>query len=64
MGFYNIAINEKLVDLLVGLGVDLTGRLIDPFPALLEYNLVKDYMRQLKKLGYTSEGRIIDTSLY
>ncbi len=65
-GLYSVAINEKLVDLLAGLGVDMSlpGRLIEPSPSLLEYNLVKDYLMQLKKLRYSSEGRIIDTSLY
>jgi hypothetical protein len=29
---------------------------------LFEFNLVKDYMRELRHLHYTSEGRIIDVA--
>jgi 2',3'-cyclic-nucleotide 2'-phosphodiesterase (5'-nucleotidase family) len=61
-GMYTIALNEKLLVFLAGLGLDLTGRVVDPMPDLLEFNLVKDYMRKLNHLRYASEGRIIDTS--
>ncbi len=61
-GVYTIALNEKLLEFLAGLGLNLTGRVVDPVPDLLEFNLVKDYMRKLNHLRYTSEGRIIDTS--
>jgi 5'-nucleotidase len=62
--FYAIALNEKLLEFLAALGIDMTvpGRVIDPYPDLLEFNLAEDYMRQLNHLKYTSEGRIIDTS--
>lgn len=61
-GWYTIALNEKLLEFLAGLGLDLTGRVVDPVPDLLEFNLVRDYMKKLNHLTYTSEGRIIDTS--
>jgi len=65
-GIYTIALNEKLLEFLEGLlkaqGSDLSGRVVDPMPDLMEFNLVKNYMKKLKKLRYTSEGRIIDTS--
>ncbi len=60
---YTIALNEKLLDFLASLGLDLTGRITDPSPDLLEFNLVRDYMKKLNHLSYTSEGRIIDTSI-
>jgi 5'-nucleotidase len=59
---YTIALNEKLVEFLEGMGIDLTGRIVDPVPDLMEFNLVKNYMKRLNHLRYTSEGRIIDTS--
>jgi 5'-nucleotidase / UDP-sugar diphosphatase len=59
---YRIALNEKLLELLAGLGLDLTGRVTDPSPDIFEFNLVKDYMSRLNHLAYTSEGRIIDTA--
>jgi hypothetical protein len=40
----------------------LSGNIIDPSPDIFEFNLVKDYMRRLNHLAYTSEGRIIDTA--
>jgi 5'-nucleotidase/UDP-sugar diphosphatase len=61
---YTIALNEKLLEFLGSLGIDLTGRVVDPSPDLLEFNLVRDYMRKVNHLEYTSEGRVIDTSLY
>jgi 2',3'-cyclic-nucleotide 2'-phosphodiesterase (5'-nucleotidase family) len=60
---YTIALSEQLLGFLAGLGLDLTGRVEDPIPAIMEFNLVKDYMKNLKRLKYKSEGRIIDTSL-
>ena len=66
-GLYRIALNEKLLELLAGLltarEIDITGRIVDPSPELLEFNVVKEYMNGLNHLRYTSEGRIIDTSI-
>ena len=59
---YRIALNEKLLEVLAGLGLDLTNRIVDPTPALFEFNVVKEYMNELNHLQYTSEGRIIDTA--
>ncbi len=54
---YWVAMNEQLVGLMESLG-------LVPFAevetGLSEYTLVRDFMRQLKFLSYTSEGRIID----
>ena len=61
-GMYRIALNEKLLEVLAGLGLDLTYRIVDPTPALFEFNAVKEYMNELNHLQYTSEGRIIDTA--
>ncbi len=55
---YRVALNEKLTDLLRGLGLDLTGRLVST--DLLEFNLVKAHMKNLNHLQPTSEGRIFD----
>ena len=60
---YRIALNEKLLELLAGLGLDLTGRVVHPSPDLFEFNIVKEYMNGLNHLRYTSEGRIIDTAV-
>jgi len=62
--FYAVALNEKLLDFLAGLGIDMTmpGRLVDPSPDLFEFRLAEEYMNRLNHLRYTSEGRIIDTS--
>jgi hypothetical protein len=58
-GMYWVAMNEQLVSLLGSLG-------LEPFAVeetgLFEYNLVRNFMRQLRFLTYTSEGRIIDTA--
>lgn len=62
-GTYAVALNEKLLAFLGTLGIDTTGRVVDPCPDLMEFNLVKDYMRKLNHLRYCSEGRIIDTSI-
>ena len=62
--FYAVALNEKLLDLLAGLGIDMTlpGRVVDPSPDLFEFSLAEEYMNRINHLKYTSEGRIIDTS--
>ena len=56
-GLHWVAMNEQLAALLASLG-------FVPFAeeetGLSEYNLVRNFMRQLKFLSYTSEGRIID----
>jgi hypothetical protein len=57
---YQIALNEKLLELLAGLGLKLTGRIVNPSPDLLEFNIVKEHMNGLNHLKNTSEGRIID----
>jgi len=65
-GLYRIALNEKLLEVLAGLlaanGIDVTERVVDPSPDLLEFNVVKEYMNGLNHLKYTSQGRIIDTA--
>jgi 5'-nucleotidase/UDP-sugar diphosphatase len=61
-GLYRIALNEKLLEVLAGLGLDLAGRIVHPSPDLLEFTVVKEYMNGLNHLEYTSEGRIIDTA--
>ncbi len=54
---YWVAMNEQLVSLLGSLG-------LVPFAeqetGLFEYNLVRDFMQQLRFLTYASEGRIVD----
>jgi 5'-nucleotidase / UDP-sugar diphosphatase len=57
---YRLAVNERIVALLSSLGVDVSGRVEGT--GLFEFNLVKDYMRELRHLHYTSEGRIIDVA--
>ncbi|MCK4644713.1 MAG: 5'-nucleotidase C-terminal domain-containing protein [Candidatus Aminicenantes bacterium] len=59
-GFYWVALNEQIVSFLgsmglVPLAIEVTN--------LFEYDLVRDYMKKLKKLKYKSEGRIIDRAL-
>jgi len=63
--FYAVALNERLLDFLAGLGIDMTlpGRVVDPSPDLFEFSLVEAYMNGLNHLRYTSEGRIIDTAM-
>jgi 2',3'-cyclic-nucleotide 2'-phosphodiesterase (5'-nucleotidase family) len=59
-GLYWVAMNERVVELLGSFGLE---PIYDVIPTgLFEYELVHDYMRELKKLTYTSEGRIIDTA--
>jgi 5'-nucleotidase len=62
-GSYRIALNEKLLEVLAGLDLDLAGRIVNPSPDLFEFEVVKEYMNRLNHLRYTSEGRIIDTAL-
>jgi 2',3'-cyclic-nucleotide 2'-phosphodiesterase (5'-nucleotidase family) len=59
---YRIALNEKLLEMLAGLVPNLDGRIVNPSPDLLEFNVVKEYMNEVNHLQYTSEGRIIDTA--
>lgn len=56
-GVYWVAMNEQLVSLLGSLGLPLVD---EKETGLFEYNLVRDFMHQIKFLAYTSEGRIID----
>jgi hypothetical protein len=53
--------NERVVELLGSFGLEPYNGIVIP-TGLFEYELVHDYMRELKKLAYTSEGRIIDTA--
>lgn len=66
-GMYRIALNEKLLEFLAGLlakyQIDLTERIVDPSPALFEFNVVKEYMNGLNHLDYSSEGRVLDTAV-
>jgi 2',3'-cyclic-nucleotide 2'-phosphodiesterase (5'-nucleotidase family) len=59
-GLYQVAINEQLLGFLSMLG-------LEPFDqvetGLFLYEVVRDYMKKLKILQYTSEGRIIDRAL-
>ncbi|MBN1272354.1 MAG: 5'-nucleotidase C-terminal domain-containing protein [Candidatus Aminicenantes bacterium] len=61
-GLYWVAINEHLVEFLQSLGL-VPFNLIEPSPAIYEYIAVHDFMKQLKKVTYTSEGRIVDNAL-
>lgn len=56
-GMYWVAMNEQLVSLLESAGL---VPLAEEETGLFEYNLVRDFMHQLRFLAYTSEGRIID----
>jgi 5'-nucleotidase len=58
-GAYWVAMNEQLVSLLGSAGL---VPLAEMETGLFEYNLVRDFMRRLRFLAYTSEGRIIDTA--
>lgn len=58
-GLYWVAMNERVAELLGGFGLEPWGGIVIP-TGLFEYELVYDYMRELKTLTYTSEGRIID----
>lgn len=59
-GFYRVALNEQIVNFLGSMGL---VPLYTEETNLFEYNLVRDYMKKLKKLKYKSEGRIIDRAL-
>jgi len=58
-GLYWVALSEALHNFLLSMN-------IEPFnvieTGLLEYNVIKDYMKELKVLKYKSKGRIIDTA--
>ena len=54
---YWVAMNEQLVSLLGSVGL---VPIAEKETGLFEYNLVRDFMNQLRFLAYTSEGRIID----
>jgi 5'-nucleotidase len=56
-GAYWVAMNEQLVSLLGSVGLE---PLAEKETGLFEYNLVRDFMRRIRFLAYTSEGRIID----
>jgi 5'-nucleotidase len=56
---YWVAMNEQLVRLLGSLGLEPH---VEEETGLFVYNLVRDFMRQLRFLTYTSKGRIIDTA--
>ncbi len=56
-GAYWVVMNEQLVSLLGSVGLE---PLAEKETGLFEYNLVRDFMRRLRFLAYTSEGRIID----
>jgi 5'-nucleotidase/UDP-sugar diphosphatase len=56
-GAYWVAMNEQLVSMLESVGL---VPLAEKETGLFEYNLVRDFMHQLRFLAYTSEGRIID----
>jgi len=59
-GLYWVALNEQLLKFLLSLNL-LPFQVIDT--GLFEYNIVRDFMRKLEQLNYTSEGRIIDVAL-
>lgn len=58
-GLYWVALSEALHNFLLSMN-------IEPFnvieTGLLEYNVIRDYMQELKVLKYKSKGRIIDTA--
>jgi 2',3'-cyclic-nucleotide 2'-phosphodiesterase (5'-nucleotidase family) len=56
-GAYWVAMNEQLVGLMGSVGLEPLAEMETGF---FEYNLVRDFMRRLRFLAYTSEGRIID----
>lgn len=56
-GLYQLAINEQLLAFLNTLGLVPYAQLDT---GLFLYSLVRDYMKELRVLQYTSEGRIID----
>ncbi len=58
-GLYQVAMNEQLVNFLRSLGMEPIGG-ADVDTGLFLYNVVRDYMKKLKILEYTAEGRIID----
>jgi 5'-nucleotidase len=59
-GVYQVAINEQLLSFLGRLGLE---PLDQSETGLFLYRVVRDYMKKLKVLQYTSEGRIIDRAM-
>jgi hypothetical protein len=59
-GLYQVAINEQLLSFLSTLGLVPFAQMDT---GLFLYSVVRDYMKKLKILQYTSEGRIIDRAL-
>ena len=59
-GFYQVAINEQLLGFLGMLGLEPVDQMET---GLFLYEVVRDYMKKLKILQYSSEGRIIDRAL-
>jgi len=59
-GFYWVAINEQVLKFLQSLKME-PFQIIDT--GLFEYNVIRDFMRKLKRLDYSSEGRIVDVAL-
>jgi len=58
---YWVAMNEQVYKFLKSLDDTV------PSPVatnLLEFNLVRDYMKKLNHVGYMSEGRVIDSSVH
>lgn len=59
-GLYQVAINEQLLSFLSMLGLEPFAQMDT---GLFLYTVVRDYMKKLKVLQYSSEGRIIDRAL-
>jgi 5'-nucleotidase / UDP-sugar diphosphatase len=58
---YWVAMNEQVYAFLKS----LDNTVPSPVPTgLLEFNLVRDYMKKLVHVGYLSEGRVIDSSVH
>jgi 5'-nucleotidase / UDP-sugar diphosphatase len=59
-GTYTVTTNEGIAQLLpmMGLTVTVIGQPLD-----FEYNVVRDFIKRLREVDYTSEGRIVDVSL-
>lgn len=59
-GLYQVAINEQLLSFLSRLGLEPFAQMDT---GLFLYSVVRDYMKKLKVLQYSSEGRIVDRAL-
>jgi len=57
LGLYWVAMSEQLTKFLVSLG--MTPAKVVP-TGLLEYNIVRDFMKAKKTLNYAAEGRVVD----